>query len=252
MMATVSPTTPSTSCCSTETRFRASAWRRSRRCRGSRTQSTAARSTAWPTSWPRGSSSGIAAVWTGGRGASRSIWTRRTTRRTGRSRHALQRLLRQLELLEQVPETTANPSSSCARRIACTAIGNLISSVFYDGDLMNGEPAGARPWPFGWMPAAVTWLSTSHLPTRSETRRGASFENAAEADIVVEVLERMERELTGQRSRVTVGLITGYSAQVERLAANIDPGNERRVSSSATPDLAAWRHIAFALGARAG
>ena len=38
-----------------------------------------------PTSWPRGSSSGIAAVWTGGRGASRSIWTRRTTRRTGRS-----------------------------------------------------------------------------------------------------------------------------------------------------------------------
>ena len=54
MMATVSPPTPSTSCCSTETRFRASAWRRSRRCRGSRTQSTAARSTAWRTSWPRG------------------------------------------------------------------------------------------------------------------------------------------------------------------------------------------------------
>ena len=32
-----------------------------------------------------GSSRGIAAAWTGGRGASRSIWTRRTTRRTGRS-----------------------------------------------------------------------------------------------------------------------------------------------------------------------
>ena len=60
-------------------------WRRSRRCRGSRTRSTAARSTAWRTSWPRGSSSGIAAVWTGGRGASRSTWIRRTTRRTGRS-----------------------------------------------------------------------------------------------------------------------------------------------------------------------
>ena len=88
-MATVSPRTRSTSCCSTETRFRASAWRRSRRCRGSRTQSTAARSTAWPTSWPRGSSSGIAAVWTGGRGASRSIWTRRTTRRHGAQQYTL-------------------------------------------------------------------------------------------------------------------------------------------------------------------
>lgn len=29
--------------------------------------------------------SGIVAAWTGGRGASRSTWTRRTTRRTGRS-----------------------------------------------------------------------------------------------------------------------------------------------------------------------
>ena len=45
--------TRSTSCCSTETRFRASG-RRSRRCRGSRTQSTA-RALAWPTSWPNGS-----------------------------------------------------------------------------------------------------------------------------------------------------------------------------------------------------
>ena len=130
-------------------------------------------------------------------------------------------------IVEQVQETAGMASLRTQYRMH-PAIGNLISSVFYDGDLMNGEPAGARPWPFGWMPAAVTWLSTSHLPTRSETRRGASFENAAEADIVVEVLERMERELTGQRSRVTVGLITGYSAQVERLAANIDPGNERR------------------------
>ena len=60
-MATASPTTRSTSCCSTETRFRVSAWPRSRRCRGSRTRSTAARSTVWRTSWPRGSSSGIAA-----------------------------------------------------------------------------------------------------------------------------------------------------------------------------------------------
>ena len=78
------PTTPSTSCCSAATRWRASHWPRSRRCRGSRTQPAAARSTTWGASWRRVLSSATAAGW-GGFGVSRSIWTRPTTRRTAPS-----------------------------------------------------------------------------------------------------------------------------------------------------------------------
>ena len=63
-------------------RWRASAWRRSRPCRGSRTRWAETRSTGWGASWPGVSSSGIAAARTGRRGASRSIWTPPTTRRT--------------------------------------------------------------------------------------------------------------------------------------------------------------------------
>ena len=77
--------TPVTSsCCSAATRWRASHWPRSRRCRGSRTQPAAARSTTWGASWRRVLSSATAAGW-GGFGASRSIWTRPTTRRTAPS-----------------------------------------------------------------------------------------------------------------------------------------------------------------------
>ena len=54
-----------------------------RRCRGSRTQPAAARST-WGASWRRVLSSATAAGW-GGFGVSRSIWTRPTTRRTAPS-----------------------------------------------------------------------------------------------------------------------------------------------------------------------
>ena len=108
------------------------------------------------------------------------------------------------------------------------AIGNLISAVFYDGTLESGERRSAGRCSFTWMPAVVTWLSTSHVPMRLETRRGASFENAAEADIIVRLLERMESELQVTKSRISVGVITGYSAQVERLATNIDPENEGR------------------------
>ena len=40
------------------------------------------------------------------------------------------------------------------------AIGNLIGDVFYEGRLENGLDGDARP-DHGWMPAPVTWLSTS-------------------------------------------------------------------------------------------
>ena len=66
-MPSTSPPTPSTSCCSAATRWRASHWPRSRRCRCSRTQPAAARSTTWGASWRRVLSSATAAGWGGRR-----------------------------------------------------------------------------------------------------------------------------------------------------------------------------------------
>lgn len=103
------------------------------------------------------------------------------------------------------------------------AIGNLISAVFYDGLLKNGAPVDGRRALNGLMPAAVTWLSTSALRNRAETRRDESYENVVEADVVWRVLRKMENHVQEGSPKAAVGVITGYSAQVERLVTRLEP-----------------------------
>ena len=108
------------------------------------------------------------------------------------------------------------------------AIGNLISTVFYDGSLQSGVSADVRERLTDLMPRAVTWLSTSSLPNRQEARRGQSYENRAEADIILRLLTNLSYKLGAGDHKVTVGVITGYSAQVETLTTRIDPDAERQ------------------------
>lgn len=108
------------------------------------------------------------------------------------------------------------------------AIGNLISSVFYDGQLGNGTRTHSRRSAFDWIQSPVTWLTTSQLPNRSESRVGPSFANAAETDAVFQFLEKMEEKCRGRRRKPTVAVISGYSAQVELLTTRIDPEDNDR------------------------
>ena len=112
------------------------------------------------------------------------------------------------------------------------AIGNLISSVFYDGQLENGARTRSRRSAFDWMPAPVTWLSTTSMPNRAESRVGQSFANAAEADAVLQLVEKLEEKCRGRRQKPTVAVISGYLAQVEMLSTRIDPEDDSR-----------WRNI---------
>ena len=97
------------------------------------------------------------------------------------------------------------------------AIGNLISSVFYDGRLENGDRTRSRQFRFDWMPAPVTWISTSMTPNKAENRVGESFANSAEADVILDLLSKMEEKSRDRRRRASVAVISGYSAQVELL-----------------------------------
>ena len=112
------------------------------------------------------------------------------------------------------------------------AIGNLISSVFYDGRLENGDQTRSRQSLFDWIPAPVTWLSTSMTPNKAESRVGESFANSAEADVILELLTKMEEKSRERRRRPSVAVISGYSAQVELLTTRIDVEDQDR-----------WRNI---------
>ncbi len=105
------------------------------------------------------------------------------------------------------------------------AISDMVSTVFYDGRLSTGDRVGSRNSTFTWMPAPVTWLSTSALPHRTETRGGESYANFAELDVIQQLLEKIEHKCRERNRKPTVGVITGYSAQVEQLSTSIDPAN---------------------------
>ena len=112
------------------------------------------------------------------------------------------------------------------------AIGNLISKVFYQGVLVNGEPDRRRKFADSF-PAVVNWISTSRLADRGESRSGDSFENPAEARVVAAALDRLQ-EGRGWRGTLRIGVITGYKGQVGRLRGVID-----------TTDSARWPRMAI-------
>ena len=105
-------------------------------------------------------------------------------------------------------------------------IGNLVSAAFYDGKLENG----VRPPRdgFGWMPKPVTWFTTSYRNDRRERRRGSSFVNLAEAEVVVALLEKLAAKPPPGSDPISVGVITGYSAQVDELTRRVNPRNRSK------------------------
>lgn len=108
------------------------------------------------------------------------------------------------------------------------AIGQLVSEVFYDGELKNGVEPQEREHCLNWIPAPIVWLSTSSDPNRFEQKHGNSFENPLEASLVLQLLDRMEASYRALGQRREVGVISGYSAQIQTLQARIQPANRDR------------------------
>ena len=132
-------------------------------------------------------------------------------------------------LVEQMAEGGGNHIASLTKQYRMhPAIGNLISTVFYEGHLQNGEERPRRRPTLEWLPAPVTWISTSSDPQRDETRVGQSYANPTEVNSIVEVLEKLQDKRSASGPRTTVGVISGYSAQVEHLATRVDPANNDR------------------------
>ncbi len=95
-------------------------------------------------------------------------------------------------------------------------IGDLISEAFYDGGLVSPK---TKPDVVltGSFPKPVTWMSTSHIADKTETRVGKSFKNDAEARIIRDILERINFIAKKRKDVYTVALIAGYIAQVKTL-----------------------------------
>ena len=130
------------------------------------------------------------------------------------------------DLLEQGVETSDYVARLETQYRMHPAIGNLISEVFYDGLLVNGDVARQRKF-MDSFPAVVNWISTSRLPDKGESRSGDSYENPAEARVVAAALDRLRKD-GGWHGTLRIGVITGYSGQVGRLRGAIDTTDSER------------------------
>jgi superfamily I DNA and/or RNA helicase len=108
------------------------------------------------------------------------------------------------------------------------AIGDLISHVFYADQLLTERTETLEGYDLA-LPKPVIWLSTSGLPYRQESRAGpggVSFQNAAEADALVDFLIRLSlvhgSKKRRDRKNLDVLVLAAYRPQVTMLQARID------------------------------
>lgn len=114
------------------------------------------------------------------------------------------------------------------------AIAKLIADVFYrDEQLTSGVSASDRSHEWSDWRTAVVWYSSSALQDRTEQyddgRR--SYYNACELRLVEKQMGRLEDAMSKAGRPTTVGVIAGYTAQVDMLRRRLEPDDKERWKS---------------------
>lgn len=106
------------------------------------------------------------------------------------------------------------------------AIGELVSTCFYDGKLLSKGP-DPLPEILGVLTKPVTWFSTSRLSGRYESssgNQGTSFVNAREVDRVSKVLSALAFAYRSRKLEepLSVIVVAPYSGQISQLQRVVD------------------------------
>lgn len=105
------------------------------------------------------------------------------------------------------------------RRMVFT-IGEMVSQIFYQGDLenvrMDDERGKVTKFVF---PKPITWISTKKMPALEKEHKGKTFSNPTEVEIVVAKLKAIAQAKTKSKlnDELSIAVIAAYSAQVKAL-----------------------------------
>lgn len=130
------------------------------------------------------------------------------------------------QLVEQVPDETRILLRRQYRMHP--GISELISNVFYEGNLVDGVSADKLRTCLRWSPRSVVWISTSQRKDRFEQVVGSSRSkrNFCEVRIIASILREIEAAYTRNGAppkSLTVGVISGYNEQKILLTEEIQP-----------------------------
>ncbi len=107
-------------------------------------------------------------------------------------------------------------------------ISDMIAHCFYrDQTLECGREDNGRNFS-PVLPAPVTWLDTSNLPSRAETESDTGVSNRLECELIRTRLQDLNRRVARQDrkkegKRVSVAVLTGYAEQRDLLERTLNP-----------------------------
>lgn len=101
------------------------------------------------------------------------------------------------------------------------AIGELISTCFYEGKLESSGPEIDKV--LGKvLPRPVTWLTTSKLSNSREQSANSSFNNSCEVTVIFQWLKQLNQAATEAQMNYKVAVLSGYTAQCKLLNRSLD------------------------------
>ncbi len=96
------------------------------------------------------------------------------------------------------------------------SIADLVSRLFYpETQLITGRKIEDQTWALPYKP--LTWIGSDNHPEAREKSHGTSFYNTAEAAIIQNILLQLDEKLAARQQAKTVAVITGYTAQRNKL-----------------------------------
>lgn len=102
-------------------------------------------------------------------------------------------------------------------------IGDLVSTCFYKRKLKSPVKSHGLKLSMAF-PKPVTWYSTQDLPGRFDEPEGLTFKNPTEVAQIRKILLRLEFVAKAQKERISVAVLSGYTAQVRLLGEMIQRG----------------------------
>jgi serine/threonine-protein kinase len=109
------------------------------------------------------------------------------------------------------------------------AIAQLISDVFYSCEnIVSKVKIEERKHYLPWWPKSIVWFDTQRLKKPLEQECKPSKRNHSEADLVLRILQQIEKQYSCIKKKVTVAVISGYSAQKHLLLNLIAPHDSER------------------------
>jgi superfamily I DNA and/or RNA helicase/tRNA A-37 threonylcarbamoyl transferase component Bud32 len=122
-------------------------------------------------------------------------------------------------LLKTLPDSNRKILTIQHRMVA--PIGNLISECFYQGQIESARDDLDNDL-IKVLPKPVTWFTTSKLPNCREQEANGSYNNIAEVNVILKILEQINKMAITVNKKYAIAVLTGYSAQLKLFKRKLD------------------------------